>query len=137
VHQAADRDITYWMMIDDSPRWNDKVALIGYVTIATLNASDRAGLLRKDLPIKDFGFVLALLGDFSTKCFDLASGIPWISKRCEVSWPRKIIRYAKKNGILIHGVSDIERRFVKQYDDEILVKWWNRKPCIDCWGLVY
>ncbi|KAF1949115.1 hypothetical protein CC80DRAFT_510763 [Byssothecium circinans] len=134
AHWATDRDLTHWMMIDDSPRWSDTVAMIGYATIATLNTLDRARLLQKDSPIKDLGFVLALLGDFSTKCFDVAGGIPWISKRCEVCWPWKIVHYAKTNGIAIHGVSDIERNFVKKYDDEILVKWWNRKPCVDRWG---
>jgi hypothetical protein len=134
AHWTAHRDFTYWRLIDDSSRWSDTVAMIGYATIATLNALDRAGLLRKDSPIKDLGFVLALLGDFLTKCLDVAGGIPWISKRCEVCWPYKIVHYAKKNGITIHGVSSIERRFVKQYDDETLVKWWNRKPCVDRWG---
>lgn len=134
AHWAADCDLTHWMMIDDSPRWSDTVAMIGYATIATLNALDRTGLLRKDSPIKDLGFVLALLGDLLTKCFAVADGIPWISKPCEGCWPFKIVHYAKKNGIIIHGVRDIERRFVEKHDDEALVRLWNRKPCVDRWG---
>lgn len=110
------------------------MAMVGYATIATSNALECAGLLRKISPSKDLGFVLALLGDFSTKCFDVAGGIPWIPKRCEVCWPYEIVHYAKKYGIAIHGVRETERRFVKQSDDEILATWWNRKPCVDRWG---
>lgn len=134
AHWTADRNLVPWTMIDDSLRWNDTVAMIGYATIATLNALDRAGLLRKDSPIKDLGFVLSILGDFLTDCFNLAGGIPWISKPCEACWPYKIVQYAKENGITINGVRDIEGRFVKKHDDEILAGWWKRKPCIDRWG---
>jgi hypothetical protein len=78
--------------------------------------------------------VLALLGDFLIECFDVAGGLPWISIRCEVCWPYKIVQHAKKNGISLHRISHKKERFVKQYDDETMVKWWNRKPCVDRWG---
>ncbi|RMZ73352.1 SAP domain-containing isoform 2 [Pyrenophora seminiperda CCB06] len=135
AHWTQSQELGPWFMMADSQRLEDTVAMIGIAILATLNALDRAKLLMEHSPVKDLGLVLALLGDFICECLDQTMTIPYLSSNDrEVCWPYKIVSYAKASGIEIKGVHDIEKKFVKRFDNEDEANHWKRKECVDRWG---
>jgi hypothetical protein len=135
AHWTQLQQLDPWAMIDHAQRWEDTVALIGVAILATLNALDRAKLLKQHTPIKDLGLVLALLGDFICDCLDQTTTIPYLSSNDrEVCWPYKIVSYAKANNIKIKGVHGIEEKFVRRFDNDDKANYWKRKECVDRWG---
>ncbi|KAF2182399.1 hypothetical protein K469DRAFT_690860 [Zopfia rhizophila CBS 207.26] len=134
AHWLNTQELGPWMMMDDGERWNDTVAMIGIGILATLNALERANLLKRDSLIKDIGLVLSLLGSFVATCCDHVGEAPYISNSREVCWPYKIVAYAKAHDIEISGVHGIEKTFVEEYDDEDEANRWKRKECVDRWG---
>jgi hypothetical protein len=135
AHWTQSQPLQPWFMIDDSERWEDTVAMIGVAILATLNALDRAKLLKQYSPVKDLGLVLALLGDFVCDCLDQTMTTPYLSSNeREVCWPYKIVLYAKANSIKIKGVHGIEEKFVQRFDNEDEANYWKRKECVDRWG---
>lgn len=135
AHWTQSQQLRPWVMMDDGQRWQDTVAMIGIAILATLNALDRAKLLKKHSPVKDLGLVFALLGDFICDCLDQTTTNPYLSSNTrEVCWPYKIVSYAKTNSIKIKGVHGIEEKFVKRFDNEDMANYWKRKECVDRWG---
>ncbi|CAG5180767.1 uncharacterized protein ALTATR162_LOCUS9394, partial [Alternaria atra] len=135
AHWTQSQQLGPWFMIDDGQRWQDTVAMIGIAILATLNALDRAKLLKEHSPVKDLGLVLALLGDFICDCLDQTTTIPYLSSNTrEVCWPYKIVSYAKASSIEIKGVHGIEGKFVQRFDNEDEANYWKRKECVDRWG---
>jgi hypothetical protein len=135
AHWTQSQQLGPWFMMDDSQRWQDTIAMIGIAILATLNALDRAKLLKQHSPVKDLGLVLALLGDFVCDCLDQTTTIPYLSSNDrEICWPYKIVSYAKANGIKIQGVRGIEEKFVQRFDNENKANYWKRKQCVDRWG---
>ncbi|KAI2476711.1 hypothetical protein Ptr902_11695 [Pyrenophora tritici-repentis] len=135
AHWTQSQQLGPWVMMEDSQRWRDTVAMIGIAILATLNALDRAKLLMKHSPVKDLGLVLALLGDFICDCLDQTTTIPYLSSNTrEVCWPYKIVSYAKASSIEIKGIYGIEGKFVQRFDNEDKANYWKRKECVDRWG---
>ncbi|KNG52400.1 hypothetical protein TW65_00210 [Stemphylium lycopersici] len=128
AHWTHSEGLQPWSMMDDGERWQDTVALIGIVILATVNALNRANLLMEHSPINDLGLVLAILGDFICDCVDLS-----LNTR-EDCWPYKIVSYAKASGIEIKGVYGIEDNFVQRFDNADEANRWKRKECVDRWG---
>ncbi|KAH8704500.1 hypothetical protein GQ44DRAFT_630308, partial [Phaeosphaeriaceae sp. PMI808] len=135
AHWTQEEQLGPWMGQDDGQRWSDTSAMIGIATLATLNALQRSRLLSNDSPIKDLGFVIALLGSFLNCCVGMTGDVP-VMEGCDEmeTWPWEVVQYAKNAGVEIRGVYDIEKEFVEEYDDEEEVGVWKTKEGVDRWG---
>jgi hypothetical protein len=107
----------WWGLHDDGPLWMSTVGLIGIATLTTLDALERAGLLRKDSPVKDIQLILALLGDFFYPLgYNITEEVPCVIEddEEEACWPYIMVQYAKRNGIDIGGIPGIKEDFLNQ-----------------------
>jgi hypothetical protein len=133
-----------WSGRDDADGWSDSNFMVGMMVLATLNSLERAGLLVENSPLKDLGFVLALIGDFVYGEWEIQEEVPFFTRDeestteneppIEACWPYIIVDYAKRHGIKIHGVLGVEDGFLKKFDDLEKAKLWNPQPGPDRWG---
>jgi hypothetical protein len=122
-------------MIDDGDLWRDTLFMVGLAALTTLNALERAGLLDQPTPLRDLGVVLAILGLFWVDNISVTGDVPvFDGMDKEECWPYTVVDYAKRHGIEIAGVYEIEKRFVEEYDNAEEAQNWKAKPGVDRWG---
>jgi hypothetical protein len=135
AHWANGRELQPWMMMDDATKWRETGAMVGLMTLATLNALHRSGLLTKDSPIKDLGLIIALMGNFFADCASLTGEVPILEGCDEMeTWQYEVVHYAKTAGVEIKGVHDIEKKFVEEHSSEEEVGAWKTREGVDRWG---
>lgn len=153
----ADEDVMgFWSNRDDADGWRDSTFMVGMMTLATLNALERGGLLVEKSPIKDLGLVLALVGNFVFEQWEIQEEVPcflseeaqrWENEHLleplpeyldkppmEACWPYIIVDYARRHGIKIEGIAGIKERFVDKFGDPEKAKQWAPGPGPDRWG---